>query len=236
MSINQTHLPFAKFIGNEVATLGVLQGLPHLAENFGNLFTEAFRYYNIYEGKRSQKRLDQTTFEFRCNFDLSIENGIRKFFLECTVSPDFSLTTYMLAICLDDDDETPEIIRKFHFDYAVPQADQTAKPVYHLQYGGKITPNMSEMGINLEKLQPWLSNPRITYTPMSLAILLDSIFFELRDQNKAANELIERDEWRDLIKHNEEAILKPFFQRINGFFSAHHKSDFLLREFYYGKD
>lgn len=235
MSIYQEHLSYVDFIKNEIRTLNLLQGFTHLAGKLDNINSQAYQYYNIYLGKEKQNRLEQIAFEFKCNFNLIVENGVRRFFVECLVAPDFSETSYMLAVCENDGDQ-PQIIRKFHFDYAKPKDGEISKPVYHFQYGGRGRPTFGNRKLDIEHMQPWLSNPRITYTPMSLAILLDSIFFELKDQNESTNGLVERREWRDLVKHNEDVILKPYYRRISTFInSTDHKFDFLLRDFYYGK-
>lgn len=235
MPIFQTHLPYVDFVKNEIHTLEVLQALSYLPGRFDQLYSQAYEVYNRYLGVMKNNRLEATSFEFKCHFDLSIEKGMRKFFVECIVAPGFEEVSYMLAICQDDSDN-PQIIRKFHFDYALPQKNQDPKPVYHFQYGGDGRPTYNENELDIEHMQPWLSNPRINYTPMSLAILLDSIFYELKYQNESTYGLVERQEWCDLIKHNEDVILKPYFQRINTFFnSTDHRFDFLLRDFYYGR-
>ena len=48
--------------------------------------------------------------------------------------------------------------------------------------------------------------------------------------------LIEKDEWRNLVKYNEDFLLKDFYKNIYFFFSGkHHKSNFLYRDLKHGK-
>ncbi len=236
MSIHQGHLQYSEFVKNEIYTLNVLSGFTFLAQNFGELYTEVYEHHSTYYTLAKKNLIEDRPFKFGTHFDLKIDKTIHRFTIECQILPNFSIATYVLGIFNDNREENPQVIRKFHFDYAVPQEGQEPKPVYHLQYGGEPTPKIQYGDKENETLNPWLSNPRISYMPMSLALLLDYVFFELKEQNESANGIIERNEWRKLIKHNEERILKPYFSKVNEFlYGNKHRPEFLLRDFYYGQ-
>src|SRR5207244_3451675 len=72
------------------------------------------------------------------------------------------------------------ILRKFHFDVAVANGKPSGRlqrhPRFHLQYCGEMVPYMARIGLStaqLDQLHPKMSEPRIFYTPMSLALMLD---------------------------------------------------------------
>jgi hypothetical protein len=235
MSIHQGHLQYSEFIKNELYTLNVLSGFTFMAQNFSDLYSNALEFHSTYYTLSKKNQINNKPFSFGTHFDLNIEKAIRRFTIECQVLPNFSMATYVLGIFIDNCEDQPHVIRKFHFDYAIPIKGQEAKPVYHIQYGGKATPKIQYGEKENEVLNPWLSNPRISYTPMSLALLLDSVFYELKEHNESANGIIERDEWRQLIKRNEEKILKPYYKKVTDFLNGgKYKPEFLLRDFCYG--
>ncbi len=232
MSIFENNLSYEEFLQNEIKTLGFLQGLSSIATNFSNLYGQATVFYNNYKGLLKARTPEQIKFEFQCTLELIIEKERRTVVIESIVMPDFSLSSYVYAICDNRDVNSFVLLRKFHFDYAIPNEYNVSKPVYHLQYAGD---KLKSIDADIDPLFPWCSNPRINYTPINLAILLDYIFCEFQEANLAAGTIVERKEWREHIKHNEELILIPYYSRINQFISRDHRFDFLLRDFYYGK-
>jgi hypothetical protein len=85
-----------------------------------------------------------------------------------------------------------------------------------------------------KKIQPWLSIPRMNFSPINLALLLDLIFVEFK--SPITNNIVERREWRELIKANEDLMLKSYYNSINNFFTrGSHSTDNLFRDFSYGK-
>jgi hypothetical protein len=78
----------------------------------------------------------------------------------------------------------------------------------------------------------WLSEPRLCCMPISLALLVNLILKEFPDEKNS--KLIERSEWRDLVKKNEELILSPFFEECRKFFSKNENNKLFLNDFYYG--
>lgn len=231
MSIDQHQIASPDFIKNEVQTLGFIRAQTSVASSFPELFTQAASVYSLYIGMH--KSSAPTSFNFGCELKIEIENASRSLFIEANVQQNYSLATYALSMCDSDTDERT-LIRKFHFDYD-PQGDSSTdkKPKYHLQYGGKTTPKLQDNGISAEPLHDWLSVPRLPISPVNLALLLDMVFNEF--PSEATKRVIEKSEWRDMIKTNEDKILVPYFTGIGKFISSNHKSTCLFRDFAYGK-
>ncbi len=231
MGINRDHPKYLEFIKKEHKTLEFLYRNAFMAKTFPDLAKNAELTFYRYQNLRD-KQLEKVTFLFSSNFNLVIEGKTMRIIVEAQVSPGYNLVSYALSIC--DTDSTPfPLLRKFHFDYALPmQNDPWPKPVYHIQYGGKQTPGLAELGINDTSIIPWLSSPRLYWGPINLAILLDLIFCEFRSID--TTELIQRREWRELLKNNEEFLLKPFYEKLRTFFLGQHKFFYLLRDYQYG--
>jgi hypothetical protein len=123
--------------------------------------------------------------------------------------------SYCLSVCRFRRSQMT-VLRKFHFD--VTSEDNRARagglqqrPRCHLQYCGEMLPYMEKIGcrkIQLNQMYPWLSEPRILYWPMSLALLLDMALHEFPDQRSA--KFRADSYWRGLIHSQEELILRPF--------------------------
>lgn len=232
MKIYKNHLKYEDFIKNELKTLQVLNTMPYIQENFAVLSEMAGITYYTYKGLIKSKRLNNTNYQFSCNFDLTVEGKLKQVTIDSLIYPDFSLATYALSLC-QGEAESYELLRKFHFDYATPIAEQEPKPVYHFQYCGKTTPSLEKLKIDIDSLHPWLSVPRLFSTPMNLALLLDMIFTEFKSQKTEG--IAERREWREHVKTNEDILLVPYFKLLNQFVHGHHTSTSLLRDFCYGK-
>lgn len=229
--MNIYHYPdYIRFIKNERKTLRFLADNPFINKAFGILSKSADTCY--YKVPNDVKFLKRNEFIFGCNFDILIEKEIRRIIIEVKILPNFSLATYILSICRNSTAPLC-LIRKFHFDYAIPNDKEDPKPVYHLQFGGDLSPELDNLEISVADLHPWLSTPRIRFYPINLALLLDMVFFEFRTEDTVR--LVGRREWRDFIKSNEDEILKPYYERINNFLNGDHSNEFLLRDYYYGK-
>jgi hypothetical protein len=230
MSIYQ-YPNYLDFIKNERKTLNFLANSTFIKKSFSELSDSA--ELSFYDLKIKDQILRKHEFSFGCNFDIKIESNIRRIALEALILPNFSLVSYVLSIC--ENNEAPlRVIRKFHFDYAIPNIHEEPKPVYHIQYGGETSPQILALNIDIAELQPWLSTPRIRFYPINLALLLDMVFNEFRSDETVG--IVERSEWRDFIKSNEEIILKPFYAGVARFLNGDHKSKYLLRDFYYGRE
>lgn len=231
MSIDKEQIPSADFIHNEVKTLGFLRAQASVAKSFPELYTKANTAYSFYSGVL--KKTTPTCFKFGCELKMEIENKNRSLFIEAYVRQNYSLATYALCMC-DSDNEEKKLIRKFHFDYD-PKGNSSVnkKPKYHLQYGGKATPGLISNGISAGHLYEWLSVPRLSITPINLALLLDIVFNEF--PSEVTQRVIEKSEWRDMIKANEDNVLVPYFLNVSQFINSAHNSTYLFRDFVYGK-
>jgi len=232
MSIHLKHPTYIDFVRNEQKTLNFLFNSTQVNTHFPKLSGNASAFFYRYKGL-TDTALKKSQFEFSCNFDILVEKVSRRVVVESIVTPDFSMVSYMLGICETDADPL-SMIRKFHFDYAIPNKDSSKwpKPVYHLQYGGEQSKGLEALKIDISGLHPKISSPRISYGPINLAILFDMIFFEFRTEETIG--IVERSEWRDLMKNNEDIILKPFYEVMDKFIKTDHKSSFLIRDFNYG--
>jgi hypothetical protein len=146
----------------------------------------------------------------------------------------YSQVSYTLAIC-SKDRSRHRLLRKFHFDYALPGVpSRQPHPVFHLQYAGGLFGPLRDLNIQHAHLDAWLSEPRLSFMPMSLALLINIVFKEFPDEN--AIKVIERAEWRELIRKNEKFLLVPYFKCCHNFMNAlNDLGKLLTNDFYYGK-
>jgi hypothetical protein len=229
MNIHTPHPSALDFKRNEVKTLEYLRNWK-LVKDFPKLDKMIEfalpNYMNL-------DKLDRTSFEFQADFPIGIQRHIHQMYVGVRITQNYEEATYFLAI--GDKDEPTELIRKFHFDYAHPSnsTDQPV-PVFHLQYGGKLSPNMIAVGVKGTKIDSWLSVPRLNFSPVNLAILLDMAFSEFRTEQ--TEKIVEKSEWRNLIWKNEEFILRKYYKSIADFCtSGSYNSKNLIRDFCYGR-
>lgn len=129
----------------------------------------------------------------------------------------FSNVTYCLTVCRIRSKRF-SILRKFHFDVTVAGERSSSRiqqhPRCHLQYCGEMVPKMAEMGCSsaqLDQMSPWLSEPRIFFWPMSLALLIDMALREFPDERSM--KFRSSNEWRGLVRKQEKLVLRPFYQK-----------------------
>lgn len=119
-------------------------------------------------------------------------------------------------VCLVKGREPPQqILRKFHFDY-VTEAEKRKRPHprFHLQYGGELPPGMRARGVvddHVKPLLPKVEQPRIFFTPVTVALLMNMLFYEFRTDD--TDEIKRTGEWRNLVRESERVILKPFYNK-----------------------
>ena len=133
----------------------------------------------------------------------------------------FTNVSYCLSVCKLKSalPATPaNIFRKFHFDVTV--VDEGAP------YRGNPTPNVTSNTAyisplhgdgwlhqpQLDRIHPWLSEPRIFFWPMSLALLIDMALHEFPDQNSA--KFRADDNWRGLVRRQEALICAPSMKNV----------------------
>lgn len=218
----------------EFDTLIFLKNNPLLGRELSTLAMDAYAYHSAnYKRFKERKRKD---FGFESTFDIKIE-GQAGFaavgaLIRLKDGSEFDNISYYAAICKKENPK-PKILRKYHFDYAPPETThRQPHPVFHLQYAGKLSSKLKCMDIDDNHLYPWLSEPRLCYFPISLALLLNLILKEFQDEKN--RKLIESSEWRGLIRKNETLILKPFFEECHNFLSKGNDRDLFTNDFYYG--
>src|SRR5215831_2949498 len=128
LTINKKHPKFIKFLKNEKKTLEWIGHNKYVTANFANLAQSALKAASTFP---KEKHLSTHKYEFNCQLDLFIENQSRRTYVEIVVEEDFKLASYSLSI-FNSTTEPLEIIRKIHFDYAMPSPNmKEPKPVYH---------------------------------------------------------------------------------------------------------
>ena len=119
--------------------------------------------------------------------------------------------SYFFAVSRAED-EFQKVMRKMHFDHAPCNLEaRTAHPFSHIQYAGTLAPCMREAGFtdaSISHMNPDFEGPRIPCPPISLAMLIHLLLREFPDTN--GTKLIERSDWRSLVRRNEELLLKDF--------------------------
>jgi len=232
MSVHINQPKFIDFFRNELKTLQFISTNGTIISKFRQLAFSCEQTFHIYNGYKD-KELEKKDFDFRTDFDITIEKATRRVVVESIVTRQYGIVSYVLSVC-ENKDSPFNILRKFHFDFALPiNGNAAPKPVYHIQYGGKQSPHLTTLSIPVDVLHPWLSSPRINTIPINMALLLDLIFceFQTLDTVKITNDR----KWRDHIKHNEDFLLKPYYEKLRGFLSTDHKFSSLLRDYNYGR-
>jgi len=162
---------------------------------------------------------NQGVFAFCTHWDVGYMNEDCRIFLGALVEkiPNRNKILYMsYYVCIVEGREAPsKILRKFHFDY-VTEAGKKKQPHprFHLQYGGELPPGMKQWGIEDKHIQPLLpkvKQPRIFFVPVTIALLMNAIFYEfpIEDTNYIKKERA----WLNLIRDNERKILVPFYEQ-----------------------
>lgn len=212
-------------IKSEVAVLDYLRDQPFIRDKHSQFAQDAGIYYGRNRGGH------QRGFEFCSWFDIwhgpmhsksksqkpSTSNArlVVAARIEL-VNGAFSNVTYCLSVCRHK--KGFPILRKFHFDVTTTNDSSRRRlqqhPRCHLQYCGEMLPKMEEMGCRetqLENMQPWLSEPRIFFWPLSLALLIDMALHEFPDQHSV--KFRQSPEWRGIVRTHEKLILRPFYEK-----------------------
>lgn len=161
----------------------------------------------------------QYSFAFSTYWDVGYMDEDCRIFIGALVEkiPKQNKILYMsYYVCIVEGREPPnKILRKFHFDY-VTEAGKKKQPHprFHLQYGGELPPGMKQWGIEDKHIQPLLpkvKQPRIFFVPVTIALLMNAIFYEfpIADTNYIKKERA----WLNIIRDNERKILVPFYER-----------------------
>jgi len=230
MSTASNFPSFADFCRNEFETLKFLYSSP-LLKGYNSLIQAVSQYYNIYFA--AAKANNFTEFKFHSDFDMIIEDDIHKVIIGANVTNEFDICSYFLALAGKGKNEN-KIIRKFHFDYAIPtNLTEQQVPTFHCQYGGKLTPEMGKSNFTGEKkLDSWLSIPRLNFFPVNLALLMDIMFCEFRTPE--TNAIVEDPKWRKLVFDNERLLTNVYITNLNTHVhSGSYNQNLLVRDFCY---
>ncbi|MBW4889190.1 hypothetical protein KXQ82_05665 [Mucilaginibacter sp. HMF5004] len=233
MKINDKQPTIIEFKKNEVKTLEHISTRATMFKELPSLFDKIQQAY--YDNKAL---LTKTTGDFilHIDFEMEVQDAPHTVLLGANVTGNYSLCSYFLAIT-GKNDLKKELIRKFHFDYALPPAPganiKQPSPIYHLQYGGKPTPEMGNLEITDNLMEHWLSLPRLNFSPVNIALLLDTLLCELRtDKTK---KIIENPEWRSLVYKNEMFLSNHYFENIRSHInSGNYNNKCLVRDYCYG--
>lgn len=221
------------FLKHEAKTLKFLMDDPEIAKNYSRLHSDAANWYKLNYKQIENKKLSSLYFETEIDLMLDGRRGV------CHIgtameAPEghFTLLSYYLALCKAG---KKPVIRKYHFDYARHDLDKKCRqphPVFHLQYPGELSPRLKGLGLVDCYLHPWLSEPRLCFTPMSLAFVMNVVFKDFPSESSL--KIIERSEWRDLMRNNEDSILKPYYHNCNQFLMSP-AGRLITNDFFYGK-
>jgi hypothetical protein len=218
----------SELIQSELQVLNLLRNDPYITAEHPIFAGDATKYYNRYKNARSG-------FEFFSFFDVchaampqkKDASPLRKRTpnvrlvvaarIELTKNGSYSNVSYCFAVGKIRA-KHPSILRKFHFDVTISddrsQRRLQQHPQCHLQYCGEMVPDMVTVGFRqtqLDQMHPWLSEPRIFFWPMSLALLVDMALHEFPDPRSA--KFRASNEWRGIIRTHEALVLRPFYEK-----------------------
>ncbi|WP_293742424.1 hypothetical protein [uncultured Pedobacter sp.] len=228
MKIFDNYPQSTEFKQNELKTLEYIKNFGLIKSPFEELAYSIEENFSIYTGTD----LAKFPFQLHIDFLMEVEEEIHRIIIGANIQGETDINSYFLAMC---DKEEKQLIRKFHFDFALPGTGESQSvPTFHLQYGGKSTQSIIEKNIGDEKLDHWLSLPRLNFTPMNLALLLDMVFCEFSTDD--TRKVYEHPNWRSLIIKNEKFLYENYIKNLyNHISSQKYTKSYLLRDFYYGK-
>jgi len=228
MKIDEGYPSPKKLKENELATLQHIKDSSVFWSRYFTLANDAYLSFPRFQ--KSHSLIFASSLEI-CLDRKSGEMGVAHVGSDIITKGDrYEQVSYSLAICSEDNER---LLRRYHFDYALSdEIRRQSHPVFHLQYAGELFGNLKTCNIEHEHIDSWLSEPRLCFMPMSLALLINIIFKEFPDESAVA--VIERSEWRSLIKKNEKILLAPYFKCCHNFINAINNPKLLTNDFYYG--
>lgn len=214
----------------ELETLKFLIDSLIINSYFPELYSDAYQHY-------ARIKYDQRLkFNFESELPIRIEGREGHAHIGANIMingrNNYEGISYYMAICSDDKPRA-RLLRKYHFDYALPDPSRRQPhPVFHLQYAGELSPRLEGQNLQHQHIDAWLSEPRLCYKPMSLALLINTILKEF--PNEISIKLIESSGWRNLIRKNENLLLAPFYKICHNFISTRTSHQLFMNDFYYG--
>ncbi len=228
MDLSEFYPSSADLIRSEIAVLNYLRDNPYVKANHEQLALDARKYH---DSNRESNRHNPRGFVFKSYFEVrhepmhqgsaeSARPGKRKPNVRLAISARIELeneairdVTYSLAVCRIHPNRLT-ILRKFNFDVTVGKNQEAGgkqqRPQCHLQYCGTLVPHGCRQS-QLDQMHPWLSEPRIFFWPVSLALLIDMALHEFPDVRWA--NFRESPEWRSLVGKQEALLLRRFYEK-----------------------
>jgi len=162
---------------------------------------------------------NQCSFAFSTYWDVVYMDEDCRIFIGALVEkiPKQNKILYMsYYVCIVEGIEPPnKILRKFHFDYVSEGTkSEVPHPRFHLQYCGELPPGMTEQGMkdkHIEPLLPKVKQPRILFMPFTIALLMNTLFYEFPTED--IEHVREEPAWRNRVHENEKQILVPFYEQ-----------------------
>lgn len=231
--INKEYPTPDSFRKNELETLMVIKDAPIFSKLYSGLANDAHKsYYQLMPSK--------LLFNFESNIDISLDgkaarNGKAHIgtLIKFENAQQYEQVSYSLSIC-ENRGQKERIVRKYHFDYALPDPNsRQPHPIFHMQYGGELYKHLRTSNMQHDHLDLWLSEPRLIYMPMSLALIINLIFKEFPNENSL--QIIEQSNWRSLVRKNEKLLLQPYFRSCHSFLNSNTNLNRLFtNDFCYG--
>jgi hypothetical protein len=211
---------------NELGTLDLLSNDPYFAAEHGQFVADASAAYAQYShrsrGFRFESLIDVSHKEMRGAKSIDPATGRPKVNLRLLIGslidqkPNnaFENISYFLVVSRIGS-TPPTVLRKFHFDIT-PSAAGTRRqshPLSHLQYCGKLTKRMEKLNYRPEHLKHMhyeLSEPRVFFWPMSLALLIDLTLREFAEMSSYT--FRQGAGWRNLVRRDEVLVLQKFHE------------------------
>ena len=205
---------------------------PIFKKNFSQLVVDADDYLIKNHTSIQKKAPAEFNFDFQSRIEgITINNRLGTAHIGALMKAkknDYEILTYYFMLC-----DKKTVIRKFHFDYTPENIrKRTHHPIFHLQYPGELSIHLQNLNLAHDHLEFGLSEPRIPFTPMSLALTINLILKEFR--NEQTSKAIDDPTWRGLITTNEKELLFPYFEKCHRFFSVSPGKRLFTNDFCYG--
>ncbi len=226
------------FKENELKTLKFLSDDKIVGERFPLLQSDSRTSYHQYKASTTNTLSFETYLEASSQDD----SKDRAIFFGVDIRANGSFKNLCYYIAVADSNDKSRIQRKYHFDF-VPEGTQTRTPhpIHHMQYCGKRSALLEKHGCSINHMNPEVSQPRLSYLPMTLALVINLILLEYQCENTLR--LLRDSQWRNLIKKNEKFVLETFFINCQKFIdmgedgrksSILHNKDLITTDLFYG--
>jgi hypothetical protein len=231
MNIDRSYPTPKQLIANEIKTIEFLKDKTQIREYYPQLYTDASTYHSRNYREIQSRTLRQFIFESHVDIMLNRRKGTCYIGAKITtIGNRYDCHSYFIALRKV---ENLRLLRKYHFDYtACGVPHRQPHPVFHIQYPGELSPKLEELSLVDRHLDSWLSEPRLSYTPMSLALLINLAFKEFPSEHSM--KFIEMSEWRDLIRINEKLLLEPYYLDFHRFIISSHTNRLITNDYCYG--